>query len=267
MKSILLFLITVFLFATPTIAHADFEQYIEKVHYNHINRTEGSQTLETKKETGNVNSPTINVYIWGTLSEKYTQKFYFEILPILKNNYPQAKFTYLHRSFSFHEPTATEIEKQVECTAEQNVFWQNIQLVSARKSNEIKTLNQTQFKNCLNKPANKALLETANEDGASLGINSIPTVIIENAINSEVYDVKITGAQELAVFEEGFSQVLSSPQFQTTSVEKKIAELEERVASAESEVSILKSEQSFIQTQIDKLLILIESLLQNVKLV
>ena len=265
-----------FIFTKSGNAQVSYEDVVEKIRYTHIGRLVGLSPSEmvqydAKKEMGSIN-PILKVYIWGDLSTVFTKKFFDEIFPILKNKYStEALFIYNHRAY-LSQDISIKAGIIAECTAIQDQFWENISPITSHLDNldsldYLQSVDKTKIEECVKNPRIKSIIEESEADGKYLGFNAIPTIVIQNITKPQQYAIKVTGAQDISIFERAFIEArdgdLSKKELQEIKVT--VTQLQQDTNQIKHDVKELKTNQSFLSQEIEKLKMLIDSILKQMK--
>lgn len=272
MKKIFLCLIFLLLIVNVHTIYAQvkYEDVVEKIHYTHPNRAMGSHDpFDARKEIGAQNS-LLKVYIWGDLNEKYTQKFFKEIFEPLRSKYGQeALFIYNHRAFLMQD-NSIRAGMIAECAAKQGQFWDNVLPIIDNSSNletygYLRGTNSQELESCLKDPYTRIVIETSENDGKYFGFNSIPTLVIQNTQNPQGYSIKISGTQDLAIFDRAFLEAKEGDltKKDLTDLKSKVSSLEANVQQAQGQIKEVKEQQSVLAQQIGKINELLQRILQN----
>lgn len=272
-----LLLFTFLFLVQPVNAQVRYEDVVEKIRYTHPNRMIGpeggtaNQPFDAKKEIGPQN-PVLKVYIWADLGERFTKKFFDEAFESLKNKYSQeALFIYNHRAFLMQD-TSVRAGMIGECTAKQGQFWTNINPIMNNVDNldsldYLQNVDRPEIEKCLKNPYTKSVIDISEEDGKYSGFNSIPTVVIQNIAKPQQYSIKVSGAQELSIFERAFLEAEEGDlnKKDLEEIKTKVTELQQDVQQTKEDVRQVKTEQSRLAQEIEKLKELIQSILEQIK--
>lgn len=271
-----LFLSFFCILARPVDAQMNYEEVVEKIRYTHprLIGSEGetlNQTSGAKKEIG-LQSPVLKVYIWADLGERFTKKFFDETFETLKNKYSQeALFIYNHRAFLMQDKSI-RAGMIGECAAKQGQFWNNIDGIMKSLDNlesldYLQNVNRGDIDKCLNDPYTKRIIEISEGDGKYLGFNGIPTVVIQNAVKPQQYSLKVSGAQDISIFERAFLEAKEGDlnKKELEEIKTKVKELQQDVQQTKEDVKEVKQEQSRLAQEIERLKGLIQSIIQRIQ--
>ncbi|EKD65149.1 MAG: hypothetical protein ACD_50C00175G0004 [uncultured bacterium] len=277
--TLFLFLSGLYMLAGLASAQSDYSPFIEKIHYNHISRGIGPHDpYDAKKAIGSDN-PTLIVYIWGDLNERYTKMFFDNIFETLKDKYSnEALFVYNHRAFLMQD-RSIRAGMIGECVAQEGQFWNNIKGITNNLDNldsldYLENIDRGKIESCLNDPYTKTVIEVSENDGKFLGFNTIPTIVIKNIAKPQQYSIKVMGAQNISVFERAFLEAKEGDLSNTDLVEvkEKVTDLEqdvqktkEDVEETKEDVEEIKEEQSRLAQEIEKLRGLIQSIIEKIQ--
>lgn len=275
LKKISLFTLSFFMmcciFTSSAQAQVQYEDVVEKIHYTHPNMTTGGQPFDAKKEIGSEN-PTLRVFIWADLGETFTKKFFDEAFEALEKKHSQdTQFIFVHRSFLMQN-TSVRAGIIGECAAQQGQFWNNIRPITQNLNDlsnlgYLNNIDKTQMEKCIADPLTKNVI-TASEDSAKyVGINGIPTLIIQNVAKPQPYSVKVSGAQSLSIFERAFQEAkdgdLSKQEIEDLKTQMTV--LKQNVQQTQMDVQEVKKEQSGIAQEIENLKKIVQSILDRLK--
>lgn len=269
--AILLLLIVLFSTARTSVwAQVRYEDVVEKIHYTHPRRGMGSHDLyDARKELG-PESAILRMYIWGDLGERFTKSFFTTTFPTLKSKYgDEMYFIYNHRAFLLMDKNV-QAGMVGECAAQQGKFWDNIIPIVSNIENlgqldYLQGVDNEKIRQCLADPYTKTVVHVSEEDGKYFGFNSVPTFVIQNTQNPQAYSLKISGAQDMAIFERAIAEAkdgdLTKKDLDT--LEAKVANLEQDVKQTKEDVQTVKEKQNILVTEIEKIKELLQTILQR----
>lgn len=248
------------LFANSVQAQVPYENVVEKIHYTHINRGIGSRNpFDAKKEIGSPN-PQLRIYIWADLGEPYTKKFFDVTFPILLSKYSNdVVFIYNHRTL-FMQDKSVKAGMIGECAAEQRQFWPNINTITNNLDHlddltYLRDIDLEQIKKCLADPYTKSIVDISERDGQYFGFNGSPILVIQNVNNPQGYSIKVSGAQDISIFDQAIQEA------KVGDLNKKdLEDVKSQVTQLRQDVAEVKSQQTNLAQKLDQLIAWIRSL-------
>ncbi len=182
----------------------------EKITYTDPNRQSNGHPLNAPKVTGSEN-PKVKVHIFADLTERYTKQFFNTTFNTLKEKHGQdTQFIFHHYPFLGME-NAIKAGMVGECAAKQGQFWTNIQGIMDNTDaidslDYLKSVKVEEIRKCLQDPEVKLAVTVGEEDAKYVGLNAVPSFIIQNAAHPEGLAIKILGAQDIGKFDRAIAQ-------------------------------------------------------------
>lgn len=266
--ALILFISVYVLFSDTAFAQVKYEDVIEKIHYTDgmsYEPTTGRPAV-VAKEIGS-SSPVLKVYIYGDFSETYTKKFFSDTFDYLKNKYQDARFLFRNAVFMDIDE-GMQVAATVNCLAEQNQFWDNINnLINTSDLNnpDFKNIDKNKFDSCRNSKNTKLGINIENDLKKYYGFNSVPTLIIQNALKPQDYVVKVSGAQSTDIFDRAFLEAKEGDltKRDLEEIKAKVNNLQQDVEKTKQTIQQVQQKQSFLEEQISVLKQLIDKIIKN----
>ncbi|PWU23696.1 hypothetical protein C5B42_02195 [Candidatus Cerribacteria bacterium 'Amazon FNV 2010 28 9'] len=255
--------------ATQVHAQVDYASVTEKIHYTYPN----AQTQNTKGEWVPIvaplikgsQTPTLKMYIYSDLAERFAQQFFMQTFPQLLDKYGSSiQFIYVHDPAGSTEELGIRTEMIGQCAGEQQQFWTNVDSIIAHSSTlqdvnnttYLQGVDQAKLKQCLDEPIIHGVVATANQDALIAGVQAIPTFIIQKASDPQGYAIKLSGAQNISLFDQAIAeeQGVDSAKQQITQLQQQVASQSQELAASAQQVSLLQTEINALQGFINNLL-------------